>query len=108
MDEELTKTQDLYKLLSIYKNQEYPEKLLQIKNLQKQLVDLRNLHEEETDDLLDMVTKETNRILKIQSEKEKDFVDKITNVSFKNKFNKKSFKSFVRSSSENPVKCTNH
>ena len=45
------------KILSTYKNQEYPEKLLQIKNLQKEVLDLHNVHAEEKEELVDMIAK---------------------------------------------------
>jgi hypothetical protein len=66
--------------LSTYKNQEYPEKLLQIKNLQKEVLDLHNVHAEEKDELVDMISKETNRLHNIQIELEKSMVKSIFEV----------------------------
>jgi TPP-dependent pyruvate/acetoin dehydrogenase alpha subunit len=78
IQQELDSKQELYKLLSIYKNQEYPEKLLIIKNLQKELVDMKNVHEEEKAELIEMITKETNRYFKTQIDNENASVDKVT------------------------------
>lgn len=77
VQKELDSTQELHKLLSIYRYQEYPEKLLQIKNLQKQIIDLKNVNEEEKDDLNDIINKETTRLRNIQSEKQLELADKI-------------------------------
>ncbi len=66
--------------MSTYKNQEYPEKLLQIKNLQKEVLDLHNVHAEEKDELVDMISKETNRLHNIQIELEKSMVKSIFEV----------------------------
>jgi hypothetical protein len=45
----------LHRSLAIYKNQEYPEKLLHINNLRKKLDDLYNLNSEERENLEDMI-----------------------------------------------------
>ncbi len=80
VDEELQAVQELCKILSTYKNQEYPEKLLQIKNLQKEFIDLHNVHAEEKDELVEMINKETNRVSKIQIDSEKTIVQNIYDV----------------------------
>jgi hypothetical protein len=64
---ELSLTQELHRNLAIYKNQEYPEKLLYINNLRKKLDDLNNLHNEERENLDEMIyndkiNQKTNRI----------------------------------------------
>ena len=78
--DELQSVQDLCKILSTYKNQEYPEKLLQIKNLQKEVLDLHNVHAEEKAELVDMITKETDRLRNIQIDSEKVVVKNIFDV----------------------------
>lgn len=67
-------------MLSTYKNQEYPEKLLQIKTLQKQVLDLHNVHAEEKEELTDMINKETTRLAKIQLDAEKDYIQNVFDV----------------------------
>ncbi len=52
---ELSLTQTLHRNLASYKNQEYPEKLLNINNLRKKLDDLNNLHNEERENLDEMI-----------------------------------------------------
>ena len=58
IEEKLLEAQELNRILSVYKNQEYPEKLLQINKLRKELGDLNNLHNEEQQNLQDIINRE--------------------------------------------------
>lgn len=78
----MNKEQSLNKQLSIYKNQEYPEKLLEINNLRKKLSDINNLHNEEHENLSDIIKSETNRMKQTQNEMSRNITDKISTVFF--------------------------
>ena len=78
MDEELRQAQELCKRLSVYKNQEYPEKLLQINNLRRKLEDLNSLHEEEKNNLLHMIKSERNIMDQQHMETTEHITDKVS------------------------------
>lgn len=58
---QLSNAQKLSKQLSIYKNQEYPEKILQINNLRKNLDDIKNFQNEEKEAFLQMAEEDRDR-----------------------------------------------
>jgi hypothetical protein len=66
----------------MYKNQEYPEKLLQINNLKKKLSDNNNLHYQERDNLIEMIKSEHNRTTTHQMNMAKEITENISNVIF--------------------------
>ena len=78
----MKKAQELSHVLSVYKNQEYPEKLLQINKLRKELGDLNNLHNQEFDNLQEMISHEKDAMKKSRYETTKTIG---TNVSKVNK-----------------------
>jgi hypothetical protein len=80
IDHQLKQAQDLCKLLSVYKNQEYPEKLLQINNLRRKLEDLHNLHEEEKSNLLHMINSERSIMDQHHYETTENITDKVSMV----------------------------
>lgn len=67
--------------MSIYKNQEYPEKLLQINNLKKKLADNNDLHDQERENLIEIIKSEHNRIVQHQQEVIKEVTDNVSLVS---------------------------
>ena len=82
IENELKKAQDLNKLLSIYKNQEYPEKLLQINNLKKKLTDISNLYSEEHDSLIEMIKSEKQLAEETQNSAIQNVTSDVSSVSF--------------------------
>ncbi|RNA43853.1 Myosin heavy chain -like protein [Brachionus plicatilis] len=78
IEKELKEAQELEKRLSIYKNQEYPEKLLQINNLKKKLADNNDLHDQERDNLIEIIKSEHNRIIQHQQEVVKQVTDNVS------------------------------
>jgi hypothetical protein len=76
----LKKAQELSKLLSIYKNQEYPEKLLQINNLRKKLDDVKKNSNDEQNNLLNMINTDKEQVKNAQIETTKTIA---TNMSSK-------------------------
>lgn len=78
MGEKLENAQDLNKLLSIYKNQEYPEKILQINNLRKNLEDLQNFQSNEKDAFLQMMENDRDREKSYQSKITENIADQMT------------------------------
>ncbi|CAF0716811.1 unnamed protein product [Brachionus calyciflorus] len=83
IEKELKDAQELEKQLSIYKNQEYPEKLLQINNLKKKLADNNNLHEQERENLIEMIKNEHNRITQHQQDVTVQITDNISTEAMK-------------------------
>ncbi len=77
---ELHLTKNLLKVLATYKNQEYPEKLLQIKSLKKQTSDLIDLNFVENDEFNKMVFMERERILCKNQNSEKELATGILQV----------------------------
>lgn len=65
----------------MYKNQEYPEKLLQINNLRRKLEDLNNMHEEEKSNLLHMIKTERNLMDQHHLQTTEQITDKVSMVS---------------------------
>lgn len=61
IEHELKSAQDLNKQLSIYKNQEYPEKILQINNLRKNLDDFKKFQYEEKEAFIQMMHDDKER-----------------------------------------------
>lgn len=84
METKLKEAQDLNRLLSIYKNQEYPEKLLQINKLRKKLGDLNNIHNEEHDDLKNMIKREKDAMNRTIVDTTKNISDQVSQVSIPN------------------------
>ncbi len=80
---ELHLTKNLLKVLATYKNQEYPEKLLQIKSLKKQMNDLIDLNFVEKDEFNKMVLMERDRVLSMNENSERIFATEILQVNDK-------------------------
>jgi hypothetical protein len=78
--QELNLTKNLLKVLATYKNQEYPEKLLQIKSLKQQMNDLIDLNFVEKDEFSKMITMERDRVLTVNQNSEKLFATEILKV----------------------------
>ncbi len=80
LEVELSETQQLCKQLSIYKNQEHPEKQLQINNLKKKLQDMNDIHNEEHDSLIGLLNYEKNVMIESQIEETRKIADTISSV----------------------------
>lgn len=80
MEEDLKEAQELNKLLSIYKNQEYPEKLLQINNLRRKLSDLNTFYAEEKESLQEMIKNDRNQTKQSQLHTTLNISEKISSV----------------------------
>lgn len=86
VEEKLREAQELSRLLSVYKNQEFPEKLLQINKLRKELGDLNNLHNEEYQNLQDMISYEKETMKRNRYETTKNITENISTVEKTKKF----------------------
>lgn len=88
MNEELEETKKLHSKLSTYKNQEYPERLLQINNLRKKLDDLNELNKQELDSLNEVLNKERYNMKKENQTISNKIAEKVSGVSvlFKKKY----------------------
>jgi hypothetical protein len=80
LEKQLEEARELHKFLYNYKNQEYPEKLLQINNLRKKLADLNELNEEEKQNLEELIKKEKILMKQSQIQESKDISNKISTV----------------------------
>jgi hypothetical protein len=80
VEEDLKEAQELNKLLSIYKNQEYPEKLLQINNLRRKLSDLNTFYAEEKESLQEMIKNDRNQTKQSQLHTTLNISEKISSV----------------------------
>ncbi len=68
------------KQLSIYKNQEHPEKQLQISSLQKKLQDMNDIHDEEHENLVELLNYEKHLLLENQIEQTRQIAESISLV----------------------------
>jgi hypothetical protein len=78
LEDNLIETIELNKRLSVYKNQEYPEKLLKIENLKKKLNDTIELNKEENENINEILTKSRNVINEEKLEMTSQISNKIT------------------------------
>lgn len=85
IEQELNRTQKLCNQLSIYKNQEHPEKQLQIINLKKKLQDMNDIHNEEHDNLIGLLNYEKKLMIESQIEQTKKIADSVSSVFKKSK-----------------------
>ena len=81
---QLSNAQKLSKQLSIYKNQEYPEKILQINNLRKNLDDIKNFQNEEKEAFLQMAEEDRDRERAQQAMITENIANKLTTVRISN------------------------
>lgn len=81
MDQELKEAENLHKILSTYKNQEYPEKVLKINTLKKKLEDINEVNKEESDNMNDMINRERQNMKRENYEIAHNIADKISKVS---------------------------
>lgn len=80
IERELQDAQDLNKQLSIYKNQEYPEKILQINNLRKNLEDIKAFQNAEKEAFLRMIESDRDRELERETKFTENIASKVATV----------------------------
>ncbi len=78
VETDLRLAQNLNEQLSIYKNQEYPEKVLKINNLRKNLNDLREFQQAEKESFMQMMEEDRERDRTKQFNLTEDIANKVT------------------------------
>jgi hypothetical protein len=78
MEADLKVAQELNEQLSIYKNQEYPEKVLKINNLRKNLNDLREFQQAEKESFMQMMEDDRDRDRAKQFSLTENIANKVT------------------------------